>query len=165
MLFDNYLLQATGRKKMNTYLRKIKKNSKALSPVIASIILIAVTVAVSVVVAAWMGGMTIGFMGNAEQVSITNIAFVPDAAGDTLQVMVTNSGSTPATINTAFINGLDSSTGMTSSPAQPIAKSSSATITLSLPTGITQLDAGSSYQVKLITQKGTSVVNTATYNP
>ncbi len=61
---------------MNTYLRKIKKNSKALSPVIASIILIAVTVAVSVVVAAWMGGMTIGFMGNAEQVSITNIAFV-----------------------------------------------------------------------------------------
>ena len=60
---------------MNTYLRKIKKNSKALSPVVASIILIAVTVAVSVVVAAWMGGMTIGLMGNAEQASIANIAF------------------------------------------------------------------------------------------
>ena len=60
---------------MNTYLRKIKKNSKALSPVVASIILIAVTVAVSVVVAAWMGGMTIGLMGNAEQATITNIGF------------------------------------------------------------------------------------------
>jgi len=148
---------------MNTYIRKIKKNSKGLSPVIASIILIAVTVAVSVVVAAWMGGMTIGFMGNAEQVSITNIAFVDDTT-DTLQVMVTNSGSTPATVSSAFINGVDATTGMASSPAQPIAKSSSATITLNLPTSIT-LDAGSSYQVKLITQKGTSVVNTATYNP
>ena len=52
--------------------RKFKKNAKALSPVVASIILIAVTVAVSVVVAAWMGGMTIGLMGNAEQASITN---------------------------------------------------------------------------------------------
>ena len=148
---------------MNTYIRKIKKNSKGLSPVIASIILIAVTVAVSVVVAAWMGGMTIGFMGNAEQVSITNIAFVTGTP-DTLQVMVTNSGSTPAKISSAFINGVDATTGMTSSPAQPIAKSSSATVTLNLPTGIT-LDAGSAYQVKLITQKGTSVVNTATYNP
>ena len=147
---------------MNTY-RKFKKNSKGLSPVIASIILIAVTVAVSVVVAAWMGGMTIGFMGNAEQVSITNIAFVTGTP-DTLQVMVTNSGSTPATVSSAFINGVDATTGMTSSPDQPIAKSSSATVTLNLPASIT-LDAGSSYQVKLITQKGTSVVNTATYNP
>ncbi len=61
-------------------IRKLKKNAKGLSPVVASIILIAVTVAVSVVVAAWMGGMTIGLMGNAEQVSITNVAFVPHAA-------------------------------------------------------------------------------------
>ena len=61
---------------MNTYIRKIKKNSKALSPVVASIIFIAVTVAVSVVVAAWMGGMTIGLMGNAEQVSVTNVSIL-----------------------------------------------------------------------------------------
>ena len=61
------------------YIRKIKKNAKALSPVIASIILIAVTVAVSVVVAAWMGGMTIGLMGNAENASITNVHLPQDA--------------------------------------------------------------------------------------
>jgi flagellin-like protein len=42
---------------------KILKNRKALSPVVASIILIAVTVAVSIAVAAWMGALTIGFMG------------------------------------------------------------------------------------------------------
>ena len=52
--------------------RKFRR-SKALSPVIATIILIAVTVAVSVVVAAWMGALTIGFMGNSEQAKITNV--------------------------------------------------------------------------------------------
>lgn len=71
---DRYYKQKKEVKKMNTY-RKFRKNAKALSPVVASIILIAVTVAVSVVVAAWMGGMTIGLMCSAEQVSITNIAF------------------------------------------------------------------------------------------
>jgi len=35
--------------------RKFRKNAKALSPVIATIILVAVTVTVSIVVAAWMG--------------------------------------------------------------------------------------------------------------
>src|SRR4030042_701789 len=41
------------KEKMNTF-RKMKKNAKALSPVVASIILIAVTVAVSIAVAACM---------------------------------------------------------------------------------------------------------------
>ena len=57
------------KEKMNTF-RKIKKKQKALSPVVASIILIAVTVAVSIAVAAWMGGMTIGFMGTAENLNV-----------------------------------------------------------------------------------------------
>jgi flagellin-like protein len=42
---------------------KILKSKKALSPVVASIILIAVTVAVSIAVAAWMGALTFTFMG------------------------------------------------------------------------------------------------------
>ncbi len=66
--------------------RNIKKDAKALSPVVASIILIAVTVAVSVVVAAWMGGMSIGLMGNAEQATITNIAFDNTGANTILNV-------------------------------------------------------------------------------
>ena len=47
------------------FVRKMKKlqhNAKALSPVVASIILIAVTVAVSIAVAAWMGGLSSSFM-------------------------------------------------------------------------------------------------------
>ena len=91
---------------MNTYIRKIKKNSKGLSPVIASIILIAVTVAVSVVVAAWMGGMTIGLMGNAEQATITNLGFFDSAtaASDTITVSIQNTGNAPISITQVLLN-------------------------------------------------------------
>jgi len=139
---------------MNTYLRKIKKNSKALSPVIASIILIAVTVAVSVVVAAWMGGMTIGLMGNAEQASIANIAF----GTNQIDVLVQNSGSTTVNITQAYVNGV----GATITNSQPwsVDKSSSTTFHVT-----SSLSAGTSYQIKLITTKGTQIQNSAVYNP
>jgi flagellin-like protein len=154
---------------LNSLYRKIRKNSKALSPVVASIILIAVTVAVSVVVAAWMGGMTIGLMGNAEQVSITNIAF--DSTDHTLDVMVTNSGSSTVAISSAFINGQPITLGAVTYPAPTPSPLPSAptltkttTITITLDNGVA-LSPGGSYQVKLITDKGTSIVNSATYNP
>ena len=143
---------------MNTYLRKLKKNSKALSPVVASIILIAVTVAVSVVVAAWMGGMTIGLMGNAEQSSIANIAF-PSAT--TIDVLVQNSGATTVNITKAYINGFSATM---SDPNFSVGKSASGTVTLTLPNSST-LSAGTSYNIKLITAKGTQITNSATYNP
>jgi flagellin-like protein len=53
-------------------MKKLLKSKKALSPVIASIILIAVTVAVSIAVAAWMGALTFSFT-KTEQLSITGI--------------------------------------------------------------------------------------------
>jgi len=144
------------------YIRKFKKNSKALSPVVASIILIAVTVAVSVVVAAWMGGMTIGLMGSAEQVSITNVAF-PDAT--TIQLLVQNQGGTQASITSAFVNGV----AATVNPAVGLAKSSQTTMTFSSAAGgnaTFTLTPGTSYTIKLITAKGTSVISSATtYNP
>ena len=143
-------------------IRKFKKNAKALSPVVASIILIAVTVAVSVVVAAWMSGMTIGLMGSAEQVSITNVAF-PDSG--TIQVLVQNAGGTQGTINSAFINGVVSTL---STPVQ-VNKSNQTVITFT-STGLTNttltLTPGTSYTIKLITAKGTSVISAATtYSP
>jgi archaeal type IV pilus assembly protein PilA len=139
---------------MNKYFRKFKKNAKALSPVVASIILIAVTVAVSVVVAAWMGGMTIGLMGNAEQASIANIAF----GTNQIDVLVQNSGSTTVNITQAYVNGA----GATITNAQPwsVDKSSATTFHITAT-----LSAGTSYQIKLITAKGTQIQNSAVYNP
>jgi flagellin-like protein len=86
-------------RKMKT-LRKIRKNAKALSPVVASIILIAVTVAVSIAVAAWMGALTVGFMGSSS-VNINNVTFSDINA----QLAVKNTGTKEVTITSVKVNG------------------------------------------------------------
>ena len=96
---------------MNYNFRKFKKNAKGLSPVVASIILIAVTVAVSVVVAAWLSGMAFGFMGSAEQASVTNVALANTGTagaytGGTATCTVLNKGSASAVIQSATIDGV-----------------------------------------------------------
>ena len=137
--------------------RRFRKNAKALSPVVASIILITVAVAVSVVCAGWLAGTTTGLMHSAEQVSIVDIEF-PDA--NNIQVMVHNAAGTPSTITYAFINGRQLL------PFTPILvpQSSSITITLNAPGNQTLLTTGASYTLKLITARGTSVVSAATKN-
>jgi len=146
----------------NTYM-KFRKNAKALSPVVASIILIAVTVAVSVVVAAWMGGMTIGLMGNAEQVSITNYV-CPTTGSVTLTVR--NTGGATVTLS-ATATTMDGKTATLASLAEPasmdITKGNSADFSLTFDDPV--MAAGAQYQVKLVTAKGTTIPYTITYNP
>jgi flagellin-like protein len=151
---------------VNNYYRKFRKNAKALSPVVASIILIAVTVAVSVVVAAWMGGMTIGLMGNTEQVSVTNIQFVPGVAPapDQIYALVQNSGGSQVAISTnAYINGVSATIA---NATLTIPKGSSATLVLNIPASLALANnAGTAYTVKMVTAKGTQVSSTQTYSP
>ena len=86
-------------------LRKIRKNAKALSPVVASIILIAVTVAVSIAVAAWMGALTVGFMGSSS-VTINDIEFQGTSNTATNDIVLTmkNTGTKSVTIDSVKIN-------------------------------------------------------------
>jgi len=80
--------------------RKFRKNAKALSPVVASIILIAVTVAVSIAVAAWMGGMTVGFMGSSS-LTVTNVDF---GTPNQIELTLKNTGTKTVTIAAVRIN-------------------------------------------------------------
>ena len=136
---------------MKTY-RKFKKNAKALSPVIASIILIAVTVAVSVVVAAWMGGISLGFMGNAEQVTITNVQM--NSANDNATVTVLNSGAGSVTLQSATVDG-----NTASFDEVTLAKGASGDYDITIASGYT---SGVQYTFKITTAKGTGIVYTAT---
>jgi flagellin-like protein len=138
--------------------RRFKKNSKALSPVVASIILIAVTVAVSVVVAAWMGGMTIGLMGNAEQAQVTNVAFVRASGTTTLSATIRNTGDDTITISAAYIDGVQTTDAFTTD--NTIEKGQSGALTI---TNSTALASGAVYEVKMVTAKGTSVIYS--FNP
>ena len=86
-------------------MKNFRKSRKALSPVVASIILIAVTVAVSIAVAAWMGALTVGFMGSSS-VTITNVNFAgtSGAADNTIVLTLKNTGTKSVTISQVKVN-------------------------------------------------------------
>lgn len=86
-------------------MRKLLKSRKALSPVVAAIILIAVTVAVSIAVAAWMGALTFTFM-KTEELKITNHTWAVGATATSTNVTLTvrNSGTARLTISELRVN-------------------------------------------------------------
>jgi flagellin-like protein len=140
--------------------RKFRKNAKALSPVIASIILIAVTVAVSVVVAAWMGGISLGFMQNSEQVTLTNPVFTTN----TITLTARNSGASSVTISSsATIDGVAEVASVPTGESLTIDKGTTQDITITLGSGT--FTAGAQYIVNLVSSKGNTFTYTATYNP
>ena len=135
-----------------------KKSRKALSPVVASIILIAVTVAVSIAVAAWMGALTFSFTAT-EQVNITNMNF--DVTAKVISVTANNTGTTSVTINEAWVNGVKQinvkDDTLTNLPVTINANQGKVfNITL------TSMTNGFSYQVKIISSKGNPFLYTAT---
>ena len=145
-------------------LRKIRKNAKALSPVVASIILIAVTVAVSIAVAAWMGALTVGFMGT-EQLEIRSVSF--SGTGNTvITVVARNTGTSAVTIQEVWLNNVDESditTVSTEALPQSVDANDDVTLTITLTslTTPTAWVAGNNYQVKLVTAKGNPFMRNA----
>jgi flagellin-like protein len=129
-------------------MKNFKRSKKALSPVVASIILIAVTVAVSIAVAAWMGALSIGFMAT-EQMSITNAQFTGN--GTTILLSVRNTGTTDIVIDSATVNGVDATSVAMAPDTTKIAKNSDGTVTVTLATN---WQSGYSYQIRLLSAKG-----------
>jgi flagellin-like protein len=130
----------------------IRKNVKALSPVVASIILIAVTVAVSIAVAAWMGALTFTFMAT-EQVQVTNMSF-----GTTwIAATINNTGTSPVTINEAWVNNVKQATF---NPSGVLPKVIAANLGYQLNITYTVVN-GNNYQVKLVSSKGNQFLYSA----
>ena len=82
-----------------------KLNKKGLSPVIAAIILVAVTVALAIGVATWMGALTFGFMGT-EQLKITDATFNASGCANMTDLSVSNIGTTKVVVSALSINGV-----------------------------------------------------------
>jgi len=85
---------------------KILNSKRALSPVIATIILIAVTVAVSLAVAAWMGALTFSFTST-EQLTFTSYVWTTGTSGFDPKITLTveNTGSGSSTIASVAVDG------------------------------------------------------------
>jgi flagellin-like protein len=124
---------------------KILKSKKALSPVVASIILIAVTVAVSIAVAAWMGALTFSFMGT-EQLTISTLTWTSNT-GFTLKVA--NSGTKDVTITQIQVNY--GTTGVTQPGSLPLALKAAASTTLTVTFAYIN---GTAYDVSVVTSSG-----------
>lgn len=135
-------------------MKNFRKSKKALSPVVASIILIAVTVAVSIAVAAWMGALTIGFMGT-EELRITSMKFVADDTGEpvSIDLTVSNIGTSPVTITIdAFVNGEYALTEKHTFEANE-----GGTVSILYA----KWEQGDNYQVKISSSKGNTFTYTA----
>jgi len=136
---------------------KILKSRKALSPVVASIILIAVTVAVSIAVAAWMGALTFSFMGT-EQLVISKVTWTwsDTASARTFTLIVNNTGTKDVTINQIQVNYASFSPQPTSLPS--ILKASQATqLTVTYP-----YTNGTNYDISVVTTSNYKFTNTFT---
>jgi flagellin-like protein len=141
---------------------KILRSRKALSPVVASIILIAVTVAVSIAVAAWMGALTFNFMAT-EQGQISNLQFTTTNPQN-ITVTFLNTGTTPITITQVWINNVQQvgpfMWNTTNTSTYTITANSVATCGITTFTGIT-LVSGAQYEVKLVSSKGNTFPRTS----
>jgi flagellin-like protein len=80
---------------------KSLKNSKALSPVIAAIILIAVVVAVSIAATTWMGSISFMFM-EVDELTIISHSWASDNAH--IDLLLKNLGTTTITISDVKVN-------------------------------------------------------------
>ena len=97
-------------------MRKIRSR-KAVSPVIATVILVAVAITVAVAVSYWMGGISSQYT-KFEKVEIQSGVCSVDAAGNwTVALKLKNSGTATATLISIFINDVEINTYNTTAVA------------------------------------------------
>ena len=139
-------------------MRKLLKSRKALSPVVAAIILIAVTVAVSIAVAAWMGALTFTFM-KTEELKITSMTFTGTAGAannNTVVLSVRNSGTSKVTVSEIRINDVVKTVWADTQASHEYDAGETGTITVYMGTG-TGWASGNKYKVSLLSATGTIV--------
>jgi flagellin-like protein len=79
------------------------KSRKAISPVIATVILVAVAITIAVAVSYWMSGISSQYT-KFEKVEIQSAYAVKVAAGWNVTLQVKNTGSAVSTLSSVFIN-------------------------------------------------------------
>jgi len=122
--------------------KNIVKSKRALSPVIATVILISVTIVVAVAVAYWMGAIATGYT-SFEQIELPTVyaKWVSGLSLWNVTIELKNTGSADATLNNVFVN------------AVPLKDYASGNATLSVVGGTQNMQASISVSIT----KGNSV--------
>ncbi len=96
---------------------KNKSNRRAVSPVIATVILVAIAITIAVAVAYWMGGIA-GSFTKFEQVEIqTGVCSVDGSGNWQMDISLKNTGTASATLTNIFVNDVEVSAYTSSSLA------------------------------------------------
>ena len=143
-------------------MKKILKSRKALSPVVAAIILIAVTVAVSIAVAAWMGALTFTFMKTESLEWPTSVSFLPvdgsNQPNNTITLTVSNTGSSDLYLSVCKVNGAVMPDWNGTSAAVKIATGASVVLHIQN----VQWRACYTYEIRFVATSGTEFAKTFT---
>jgi len=134
-------------------MKKLLKSKKALSPVVAAIILIAVTVAVSIAVAAWMGALTFTFM-ETEQLEIQSCVFNTGTPND-VTLTVQNTGTADLTVK-SYKEG---NTGTPTTLDSPVLIEQGASAPVDVPLA---WSSGTTYDIYILTATGKQFMYRAT---
>lgn len=143
-------------------MRKIFKSKKALSPVVAAIILIAVTVAVSIAVAAWMGALTFTFM-KTEELKVQSHTWATNRTSIAITVKNTGTGALTLSewrINDVVVPGTPSNVTYTSGSATMNA--GDVTVARVAPPSGSTFTSGVKYEFAVITATGNKYTYVAT---
>jgi len=134
------------------------RKRKALSPVIATIILIAVTVAVSIAVAAWMGALTFSFMGSSS-LTITNVAFngTSNLTTNTIVLSIKNTGTKAVTVGSVKVNNIVATIDTTSQTTYSTSGTGTNPNTGTITLGGVQWVNGQSYQFNMFDTSGNGI--------
>jgi flagellin-like protein len=127
---------------------KLKVNRKAVSPVIATLLMIAIAVAAAILVYVWSMGLVGTLQGTGGQQTREQLIMEAyNAIGDEWTLYIRNVGPTNSTIAAVYVEGTKvAASGDTSLPP-----GASGTVTLSdLPNTIN----GAAYTVKIVTSSG-----------
>jgi flagellin-like protein len=140
-------------------MKKLLKSRKALSPVVAAIILIAVTVAVSIAVAAWMGALTFTFMKTESLEFPTTVTWggTSGQSNNTITLNVKNTGSVDLYLSVCKVNGATKTFNGTTT-AVKIATGATAALYIQS----VGWSAGYSYEIRFVATSGTEFAKTFT---
>ncbi|MEM3636890.1 MAG: archaellin/type IV pilin N-terminal domain-containing protein [Thermoproteota archaeon] len=89
-------------------IRTLLKDKRGISPVITTVILVAVGIALAVAIGLWMSGLVSTFT-RFEKLEVTSAYAIATGSGWNVYVTVKNTGSADATITSVLINGIPNS--------------------------------------------------------
>lgn len=129
-------------------LGKLKVKRKAVSPVIATLLMIAIAVAAAILVYVWSMGLVGTLQGTGGQQTREQLILEAyDATGSTWTLYMRNVGPTNSTISAVYVEGTPVTVGGTTS----LTPGASGTVTL---TNLPSTTSGAAYTVKIVTSSG-----------